>query len=327
MLYTDENLFGGPFYWNASADYLKTDNEDATVNGGFQDDDLALFEIDRFDGGATLGWRSNAGELELYSKRTTIEGRIGWGSRDLKPHDAVSSIEAGIGKTATAQRYAGLGKQISLLSIGGRIAYDDRDFEVPVRQLSHPLIYHFPGRVLLQRDGAYHSFRDITFPESGGLLQVEADYVTGSDEARFLRLGAEVQRFRTLFWRNRIVAVRARLDKVHGIDDGIIPYPDLPTLGGSQRLRGYKRGSLRGEGTLLLSIEYRWPIWDTWNAFLFHEEGQMFDEYGDIDPGEFNSSFGAGVSLRTAEAFLISARIAHSAEETALLGFSLEQEF
>ncbi len=53
----------------------------------------------------------------------------------------------------------------------------------------------------------------------------------------------------------------------------------------------------------------------------------MFDEYGDIDPGEFNSSFGVGVSLRTVEAFLISARIAHSAEETALLGFSLEQEF
>ncbi len=98
-------------------------------------------------------------------------------------------------------------------------------------------------------------------------------------------------------------------------------------LGGSQRLRGYHRGSLRGQGALLLSAEYRYPIWDTWNAFLFWDEGQVFDEYGQVAADRFRTAYGAGVVLRTSRALLLSLRVGHSAQEKALTGFSLEQEF
>ena len=43
--------------------------------------------------------------------------------------------------------------------------------------------------------------------------------------------------------------------------------------------------------------------------------------------GEFLSSYGGGINLRTAETFLIGLRIGHSAAEDALVGFTLEQEF
>jgi len=99
------------------------------------------------------------------------------------------------------------------------------------------------------------------------------------------------------------------------------------TLGGSQRLRGYERGAFRGEGALLLSAEYRYPIWDTWHAYLFWDEGQIFNKYDEVEVGRFRSSFGGGVNLRTEEAFLIGFRIGHSKERKALVGFSLEQEF
>ena len=92
-------------------------------------------------------------------------------------------------------------------------------------------------------------------------------------------------------------------------------------------MRGYRRGSFRGEGSLLFSAEYRYPVWDTWNAFLFWDEGQVFDRYGDLDPGGFEHSYGAGISVRTERAFLFGLRIARSDEEEALAGFSLEKEF
>ena len=208
------------------------------------------------------------------------------------------------------------------------MAFDDRDFKPPTASISHPLNYQLPGRVLLFAEGRYYSFRDTAFPEHGGLARIEADYVIGSQDVRYFHYAAEVQRFFTLFYRNRILALRARLDKAQALgDDSIIPYSDLATLGGTHRLRGYRRGSFRGEGSLLLSAEYRYPIWDTWNAFLFWDEGQAFDQYEDLGLNQLEYSYGAGISVRTERAFLFGLRIARSDEEEALAGFSLEKEF
>ena len=33
----------------------------------------------------------------------------------------------------------------------------------------------------------------------------------------------------------------------------------------------------------MFNVEYRYPIWDTWNAFLFWDEGQVFDHYKAIE--------------------------------------------
>ena len=322
------DVSGAALYWDLEADYLKTDDEGATVNGSVADRLGVLFALERADAAATVGWRSNAGPLRLYNKSLAVEGRVGWGRRDLTSRVPVTPpVTGAVGLTPHASQIAGLDEVISLFTVGVRVEYDDRDFEAPVHSLTHPLNYRFPGRLLVQHADAYLSFRDTFYPERGGLLMAEADYVTGSDETRFVRLAAEVQRFHTLFWRNRILAGRVRLERLHRIDDGVVPFPDLPHLGGSQRLRGYERGAFHGQGLLLAAVEYRYPIWDTWNAFLFHEEGQVFDEYGDIGMDRFVSSTGGGLSLRSQAGLLLGLRLAHSAEEDLLAGFTLEQEF
>jgi len=321
-LYYDPNVSGGPLYFSAEAAYLKTDNRESTINGMLPEDGPSFFAIERIDALATLGWRPHAAALEDYRNNIYIEGRVGFGTRDFSE---VSDPAAGI---SAAALFPGLGEEISLFSIGGRLAYDDRDYKDPPSEISHPLTYVFPGRVLLFANDLYYSFRDLSYPERGGLLQAEADLVSGSEETRFVKLGLEVQRFFTLFYRNRILGLRARLEKAHALgDDSIVPYPDQVTLGGSQRLRGYERGAFRGEGVLLLSAEYRYPIWDTWHAYLFWDEGQIFNKYDEVEVGRFRSSFGGGVNLRTEEAFLIGFRIGHSKERKALVGVSLEQEF
>jgi len=340
ILYEVPDLVGRPLRLSLTGDYLRTDHHNASINGIVVDEaqqraaegdtDLGRLAVERADAGAILGWRSFAGPLEEYRKGLEAHISAGFSWRDLTDQypGATREYLLDLDKaTPTARALPGLGQALSFARLGARLAYDDRDYTPPTRHISHGLNYQFPGRILVEEAGLYHSYRDLAYPERGHLLEAEAEYATGSDDVRFLRLGAQAQYFRTLFWRERVLAVRARLDKVHGLDNGLIPYTELPTLGGSQRLRGYERGNFRGEGALLLAAEYRYPVWDSWNAFFFFEEGQIFDEYGDLEVGAFHSCYGAGLSLRTEQAFLLGLRIAHSAQEDLLAGFSLEQEF
>ena len=252
-------------YWNASIAALATDHEKATINGRLRGTG-SRFEYEQGDLAFTIGRHTNYGKLEDYESDRFLELRLKYG---LREYDAMVS-----GGGLPIDTFPGANQEIGMFSIGARLALDDRDFKQPTTSLTHSLNYQLPGRVLLFADDQYYSLRDIAFPEHGNLIQVETDYVTGSDDVRFLRYAADAQRFFTLFYINRILGLRVRLEKAHALgDDSIIPYSDLTTLGGSQRLRGYKRGSFRGEGSLLLSAEYRYPIWDTWNAFLFWGRG------------------------------------------------------
>ena len=330
VLYFDPNLAGSRLYWRSEATFLRTRHRSASIKGAVRDDPTRRFQIERLDVLTTLGWRPHARELEPYQKNVYIEARFGYGRRDFRQRFGPKGTLTDPGSTLQAQSLIGLEDVMALYSFGVQIAYDDRDYQGPTREISHPLIYRFPGRVITYTDGFYHNFRDLFYPERGGLFQAEADYVIGSDDVRFVRVTAEVQRFFTLFFRNRILALRARLEKAHRIGDGIIPYPDLAIFG-SYHLRGYNRGFFRGEGSLLLSAEYRYPIWDSlrgrWNAFLFWDEGQVFDDYDQIDFDRFRTSYGGGIIFGSETGFLGKLRVGHSAAEGALVGFTLEQKF
>lgn len=336
FLFEDPTVGAGGLFWNAYGTWLDTDHEDATVNGVIEgredlEDQLAaggqetLFGEQRADVQFAFGWRSNAGPLEEFRAGFTAELRAGWAQRQLDELTPRPNL-LGETSTVTASAVPGLNQDLTYNWAGLRLAWDDRDAAAPRRQLTHSLRYQFPGRVLLEHGGLYHSFRNIAYPEGGGLAEISFDIARG-DDVEFSRLGAEVQRFHTLFWKERVLAVRARLDKVFQATDGLAPYGDLPTLGGSTRLRGYKRGTFRGEGALLLAAEYRWPVWDTWNASLFWEEGHVFDDFDDIQSDTFASSVGIGLTMRSERAYLLGLRLAHSARNDVLLGFSLEHEF
>lgn len=315
VLYDDPGIGGGPWYWNAYVEALRTGHENATINGELRGAE-SLLELEQRDARITLGRRSNYGETEGYAPDAVVELRLSHGFREFVADDPMP------------WHIPGLNDAINLFSVGASAVYDDRDFKPPTTTISHPLNYQFPGRVLLFADDRYYSFRDTAFPEHGGLASIEADYATGSGDVRYLRYAAEFHRFFTLFYRDRILGIRARLESTHALGGGsLVPYSDMPVLGGGQRLRGYRRGFFRDRGSLLLSAEYRYPIRDTWNAFLFWEEGQVFDTYGDLEAARFEYSFGAGISVRTEGAFLFGLRIARSEREKALTGFSLEKEF
>ena len=173
----------------------------------------------------------------------------------------------------------------------------------------------------------FNNYRDLSYPENGGLIELDAEFVTGSKDFQFIRMGAEVQGYLTLFWRNRILMFQAQLEKLYEFRGGEIPYTDLVQLGGSTQFRGYRRGFFRGEGSLLLNLEYRYPIWDTWNAYIFWEEGQIFDNYDQIEMDRFHTSWGGGISIRTETALLGKVFVAHSDFNKVRIGFSMGLDF
>ena len=332
--YKDPGISGGPWYWNASIKALDTSHQNATINGsGINGNGEplvggALFAHDQRDVGLNLGIHSNYGETEGYEPDALMEFRLSHGFRRYDAIDFGSTRTDSTEIGRSIDTLPGVNEGINLFSVGARVAFDNRDFKKPSWSVSPPLNYHLPGRVFLFANDRYYSFRDLAFPERGGLVQLEADWVVGSKDVRYLHYAVEVQHFLALFYDNQIFALRASLEKVHTLGDGgIVPYSDWATLGGSRGLRGYRRGFFRDEGSLLLSVEYRYPIWDSWNAFLFWDEGQVFKEYKDLNVGEFKYGFGAGISLRTDYAFLLRFYIAHSEEEKMLLKFTLKEEF
>jgi hypothetical protein len=118
----------------------------------------------------------------------------------------------------------GINEQYELGKLGGRLFYDDRDFKKPTDSVVLPLNYKIPGRITIEEEGQFYFWRDLGYPERGGLIQAEAEWVTGTKNFQYYWVGAELQRFFTLFWKDRILAVRGKMQKVRGIDGKRVPY-------------------------------------------------------------------------------------------------------
>lgn len=168
-LYRDPGIAGGAFYWTVEGDYLKSRNSDATINAAVSGKErFQQFEIEQYDVFSTLGWRAEAGALEDFKKNLYIEGRVGFGTRDFSERFGPGVLLPFRGYTEQAEALVGLGQSLSLYSLGLNFTYDDRDFKAPKRELTHPLNYVFPGRVLKYDGEYYHSYRDLSYPERGG---------------------------------------------------------------------------------------------------------------------------------------------------------------
>lgn len=329
-LYVDPSLGDSRVMLKIDGLFLRTHNRSASINGAVEEDDLypnRLFRMDQVDSRASLTWSNRQGRLTPFLPSLGVEVWGAYGRRDFRTFLGGTEPLTDPGSSPLARQLIGINEQYDLGKFGGRLFYDDRDFKRPTESLILPLNYRLPGRVVSEHDGLYYFWRDLGYPERGGLIQAEAEWVTGSEHFQYYRVGAEVQRFFTLFWRDRILAVRGRLQKVRAIDDHRVPYSELITMGGGKQTRGYRRGHFRGQGALLFNVEYRWPIWDTWNAYLFWDESQSFDHFDDVTGDGFATSVGGGIAFRTEIGLIGKLQVGHSAENDALVGFTVGGDF
>lgn len=186
----------------------------------------------------------------------------------------------------------GFGGPTLLLGGGPSFEWDSRDSRVRPRSGWYALV-----------DGGYWS-------------AVEGETTQGAPY-RYARYRFDFRRYQPTFRKDRTIVLRAFLDRVETAD-GAVPFWDLPKLDEDRFLRGFERNRFVAKGVLLVNAEYRYPIWDTWDAFVFADYGQAFDEYRDLDIGDFEWSAGAGVNFLTGSGFLMQLRVAVSEEDVRL---------
>ena len=329
-LFVDPAVGGSNVMWKIQGLLLRTRNRSASINGSVRDDDDfpdRLFRMDQVDAMTSLTFSNRKGKLTPYLPSLGMEVWGGYARRDFRTFLGGTQPLTDAGSTPQARQLIGINEQYELGKFGGRLFYDDRDYKKPTESVILPLNYKIPGRIAIEQDGLFYSWRDLGYPERGGLIQAEGEWVTGSKNFKYYRVAAELQRFFTLFWRDRILAVRGRIQKLRGIDDNRVPYSELVTVGGGNMTRGYRRGFFRGQGSILINVEYRWPIWDTWNAFVFWDESQIFDHFDDVTGEGFATSLGGGIAFRTEIGLIGKLQAGHSAENDVLIGFTVGGDF
>jgi outer membrane protein assembly factor BamA len=165
---------------------------------------------------------------------------------------------------------------------------------------------------------------------SGFLVNLGYQYQSDFDDNRFKfhRYTAEVQTFvpASFLEKNRRFGARIALDKVEPVSEKQIPFYGLAVLGDAGNLRGFDQNRFRATGSLLLNLEYRYPIWDTWDAVIFLDEGQVFDKYSDVRLDEFHWGAGFGFRFMTRTGFLLRTEIGFSREAVRAL-FQLKPNF
>ena len=325
--YVSPDVWDTGLNWRIWGGFLQTKNRSANINGALKGSDTRLFELEQVEVETAIEWRLRKGEIAAFVPQVKLVGTLGFARRDFRPIMGGVQPLSDPGSSPQARLLKGLGTAFNFYRFGLQVVYDDRDFKRPTRRLSLPVDYRYPGYVAAQFGDRFYFLRDTGYPERGGFVALEGSVALDPDRIGFYKVRAEVARYVTLFWKNRVLALRARLDKVRSIGDGFVPYTELIQLGGNQSARGYGRGYFRGQGALEFNVEYRYPIWDYWNAFLFWDEGQIFDHFGDLRWGGFHSSYGGGLAFRTEVGLLAKVKIGRSTAESLLIGFTLRQAF
>ncbi|HQV31856.1 MAG TPA: BamA/TamA family outer membrane protein [Calditrichia bacterium] len=113
---------------------------------------------------------------------------------------------------------------------------------------------------------------------------------------------------------NRRLALRGIYERVAPMANKTIPFFELPVLGSSRTLRGFERRRFMGRNAILFNIEYRYPIWDTFDAVLFVDEGTVFDREEALRLKRFQTAVGTGFRIMSRSGFLMRTEVAVSAE-------------
>ncbi len=136
-------------------------------------------------------------------------------------------------------------------------------------------------------------------PTRGGVGRICAAYHGGtgsSDDLEFFRIEAAWAQYIELF-QNRVLALRGDFTRVDRDETApSIPFYLRSGLGGKSSLRGYRSVRFVDNDLILLSAEYRYPLWQVIDGFVFVEEGRVFRSLvDDLVFTEWKYSAGVGV--------------------------------
>jgi outer membrane protein assembly factor BamA len=129
-------------------------------------------------------------------------------------------------------------------------------------------------------DLAHDTRNSLGRTTSGGYHKARLSYYHGlsiSQGLEFTRANIDLHQFVNVF-SSRTLVFRVMAEETwHSDDSPETPFYLNNTLGGAQDLRGFQVRRFEGDDRMLASLEYRYPIWDVVDAFVFFDEGRVFE--------------------------------------------------
>jgi hypothetical protein len=296
---------------------------EARIGGVYSEAAQLHFRADRF-GGSRL-W------LESIARLETAPGLLFEGIG--QPARRASGSGLGPREAAVASRFyqerllnffrAGytFGEQGSLVQLGATSLYNVRRFSSKAKGAEPSIEQVYDVSRLVGFDQRVAVFetdlnlvvdtRDVSGATSSGVYaEAFAGRVPHVGKYGFWHEGAEITGYLDLYRRTRVLVLRAALEGVEGSDQDI-PFSELPRLGGSNRLRGYRLDRFRDEKAALGTIEYHYPIHEYVAGALYMDLGRVAHSYASLIDTHWKAGFGAGFLIRTRHKQLLSFDIAY----------------
>ena len=124
--------------------------------------------------------------------------------------------------------------------------------------------------------------RDEDGSESGGRLVLRGEHgldPTAARAAGWLRYGASLGGFLDLGSRGRIVSLSVAVEMADPLGGQPVPFTELVSAGGNDRLPGFRDGRLRGRSGAAVTLRYSWPIWMWLDGSLQAAVGNVYGEH------------------------------------------------
>ncbi len=136
---------------------------------------------------------------------------------------------------------------------------------------------------------------------SGGYHGAGLSYHHGVRRSRgleYIRANVDLRHFVEVY-RGRTFVFRLMAEETWRPDSGPgTPFYLRTTLGGSEHLRGFRSRRFGDDDRILASLEYRYPIWDIVDAFVFVDQGRVFESIStEFTWHEWHWSSGFGLRL------------------------------
>jgi hypothetical protein len=154
------------------------------------------------------------------------------------------------------------------------------------------------------------------YPTSGGRYRLSYASFHDQDYSQysFRRLDADAAQYIPLLHKSWVLALRGRAVLTQTPAGQDVPFYLLPTLGGTNTLRGFLDYRFRDRDLLLFNAEYRWPIFRAMDGALFYDTGTVASSAQALSMRRAHSDYGAGVRFHSTKRSLLRVDVARSAE-------------
>ncbi len=155
---------------------------------------------------------------------------------------------------------------------------------------------------------------------SGGLYNVSAGMFRNRQGSRFdfSRIDVTAMHVIPIFDKKRGIALHAVASRIDPVGTSAMPFFLMPTVGGSDSLRGYRDFRFRDAAALTLNAEYRWEAFSGLDLALFVDAADVGPSWRSLVGARLKSSWGGGFRFNTNRRVFLRLDVAGGREGTRL---------